>query len=413
MGTSAIDGPFVTFGQAQTPPNASNPQIGPNAWYQGDMLLDPRGPFTYQPGLGADKPVFGWPTITNIPIIDQAPSTAATNNLVNAATPSAGTPLTLVSASGAGITIGTAVINAKTGVKATGLLGIDVAAARTFTGVFSNGSPKITWSSVGSAFSIQANDQVTLTTSGTLPAPFALSTTYYVAAITGSPTIGTGAMMLSATPGGAPISATSAGSGTQTINVVAPSGFDNSPYLPWQPPVMFGQGGTGAGGCMRYWNPTWAISRTLILTNNGNDTSGTYTFAGYDIYGYPMTQTVTGPSTSTVSTTKAFKYITSITPAGTIASTSVSVGTNDVFGLPLRSDWAAYLNLYWNNAVVAPASMGFVAADINTPTALTGDVRGTVTGGATSDGTKRLVVFWNPFAGNMNSTVGLLGQPQL
>lgn len=410
---TGFDGPLVTYGVAQAPPNASNPQIGPNAWYAGDMLLDPRGPFTYQPGNGADKPVFGWPTIGNIPIIDQAPSTASASNIVNAAAPTPGTPLTLVSSSGSGITVATKVTNAKTGVVATGLLGIDVAAARTFTGVFTNGSAKITWSSVGSAFSIQVGDPVTLTTSGSLPTNFAISTTYYVVAITGSATIGTGAMMLAATPGGTPIKAGSAGSGTQTVNVTAPSSYDNSPFLPWQPPVIFGQGGTGTGGSQRYWNPSWAISRTILITTNGDDTGGTFTVAGYDVYGYPMTQTVTGVSSSTVSTTKAFKYIASVTPAGTINSTAISVGTNDVFGLPLRTDWAAYLNLYWNNAVVAPGSMVFVAADINTPSATTGDVRGTVTGGATSDGTKRLVVFWNPFAPNMAAgIVGLLGQTQ-
>jgi len=419
MSTSAEEGPFGTFGSAISPPNASNPEAGPNFWYQGDMILDPRAAYTYQPGNRSGAPIFGWPTVGAIPIVDQAPSTASTSNIVNAATPTAGTALTLVSSSGSGITVGASVINANTGLTVSGLLGIDVAAARTFTGVFTNGSPKITWSSAPGGLGIQVGDQVTLTTSGTLPTPFALTTTYYVAAITGSVTIGSGAMMLSATLGGAPISATSAGSGTQTINVTAPNTYNNgsgatvaAPNLPFQPPVIFGAGGAGMGGALRFWNPNWAIARTLILTNNGNDTSGTYTVNGYDIYGYPMTQVLTGPSTSTVSTTKAFKYITSIVPGGTIASTSVSVGTNDVFGLPLRTDWAAYLNVYWNNAVVTPANIVIVAADINTPSGTTGDVRGTITATATSDGTKRLVVFWNPIAANMNSTVGLLGQPQ-
>lgn len=416
MGANATEGPDITFGQAQSPPNASNPDFGPNAWFCGDMLLDPRGPFTYQPGLGSGKPVFGWPTINNIPIIDQAPSTASASNIVNAAAPTPGTPLTLVTSSGAGITVGCSVINANNGQTVSGLLGIDVSAARTFTGVFSNGSAKITWSSAPGGLGIQVGDQVTLTTSGTLPTPFATSTTYYVAAVGGSATIGSGAMMLAATPGGAPIAATSAGSGTQTINVTAPNTYNNAPNTPFQPPVVFGLGGAGAGGSQRYWNPNWSVSRTLVITTNANDTGGTYTIAGYDIYGYPMTQTLTGVNNSTVNTTKAFKYVTSITPAGTINSTAVSVGTNDNFGLPLRTDWAAYLNLYWNNAVVAPGSMSFVAADINTASATTGDVRGTVTGGATSDGTKRLVVFWNPLAANMNPTfyspVGLLGQPQ-
>lgn len=410
---TGFDGPLVTYGVAQSPPNASNAQIGPNAWYAGDMILDPRGPFTYQPGNGADKPVFGWPTVGNIPILDQAPSTASATNIAAAQVPVAGTPLTLVSSSGSGITVGCKLTNAKTNQVVTGLLGIDVAAARTFTGVFTNGSPKITWSGVGGAFGIQVGDQVTLTTSGSLPTGFATGTTYYVVAIGGSATIGSGAFMLAATPGGAPISAASAGSGTQTVNVTAPNTYDNQPFMPFQPSVVFGSGGAGTGGSQRYWNPAWALARTLLFTAVGNDSSGTYTVNGYDIYGYPLTQTITGPNATTGSTTKAFKYVTSIVPAGTLSGSNISVGTNDVFGLPLRADWVAYLDVYWNNALVAPGSTGFVAADITTASATTGDVRGTVTGGATSDGTKRLVVFWSPFASNMNTgIVGLLGQPQ-
>lgn len=407
MTVNANAGPLVSFGTA--PFGDANPDAGPCAWLFGDMLLDPRAPFTYKPGQARS---FGWPTATAIPLIDQAPSTASASNIASAAAPTPGTALALVSASGAGITVGCQVVNANTGVNVTGLLGIDVAAARTFTGVFTNGSPKITWSGAPGALGIQVGDQVTLTTSNTLPTPFALLTTYYVAAITGSVTVGSGAMMLSATPGGAPISATSGGTGTQTVNVVAPNTYDNAPFLPWQPSVVFGSGG-GNGGPIRYWNPNWAISRTVLITTNGDDTGGFYTVAGFDVYGFPLSQKLTGVSSSTVSTTKAFKYIQSVTPSGTINSTAVGVGTNDVFGLPLRTDWAAYLNVQFNNVAVATASLVLVAADINTPTQLTGDVRGTITAGATSDGTKRLIVNWSPVASNMAAgIVGLLGQPQ-
>lgn len=407
MGTTAEEGPLGSFGQAQSPPNASNPDAGPNFWYQGDMLLDPRGPYTFQPGNRAGVGVFGWPTVGGIPIIDASPSTASTSNIVNGATPTVGTPLTLVTSSGSGVTVGCSVVNANTNQLVSGLLGLDVAAARTVTGTFTNGSPKITFAGA-TMQGVQVGDPLTLTTSGTLPAPFALLTTYYVNAI------GAAALMLSATPGGPPISATTAGSGTQTLNVSAPATAYNATLnTPFQPPVLFGSGGAGLGGQVRFWNPAWALSRTLILTNNGVDTSGTYTVAGYDIYGYPMTQVLTGPSSSTVSTTKAFKYIASITPGGTIASTSVSVGTNDVFGLPLRTDYVTSLFAYFNNAaLVVPSAATFVAADITTPSGTTGDVRGTYYGGVASDGTKRLTVFWNSIAANMNSTVGLLGQPQ-
>lgn len=246
MAVTAEEGPLVTFGQAVAPPNSSNPNVGPNMWYMGDAIMDPRAQYTYQPGDRGGRPVYGWGTSTAIPIADQAPSTASTTNIVNAQTPTAGTALTLVSSSAAGITVGCAITSASTGLAVTGLLGIDVNSA--------------------------TNTQV---------------------------------------------------------------------------PVIFGTGGTGAGGSQTLWNPLWALGRCLILTTNGDDTAGTYVISGYDIYMFPMTQTLTGVNNSTVSTTKAFKYITSITPAGTIASTSVSVGTTDTFGLPLRTDRFPYLSVWW------------------------------------------------------------------
>ena len=409
MSQTAEQGPLITFGQAVS--NDTNPDAGPSAWYQGDMILDPRTQYTYQPGEPATAgQTWGWTTAGPVVLVDQAPSTASTTNIVDAATPTTGVPLTLVTSSGSGITVGCSVVNALTGKLVTGLLGIDVSAARTVTGSFTNGSPKIT-DSGETLLGVQVGDRVTLTTSATLPTPFALLTTYYVAAI------GNGDLMLAATSGGPPISATSTGSGTQTLNVTATTSYYNGP-LPAQPQVVFGQGGSGfgggQGGPMTAWNPAWALRRCLILTNNGNDTTGTYTVAGYDEYGYPMTQVLTGPSTSTVDTTKAFKYIASVTPGGTIASTSVSVGTIDVFGLALRTDYVQYIQVYWGtpSTIVAPASSTFVAADIQTATGTSGDVRGTIYGGSASDGTKRLIVVWTPQPANMNSTVGLLGQPQ-
>jgi hypothetical protein len=388
---TAHQGPLGAYGQGTFAD--SNPDAGPSFFYQGNALLDPRTPFTYQPGLAR---AYAWAMTADIPIIDQSPSTASATNIAAAQAPTAGTALTLVSSSGSGITVGCKVVNANTGALVTGLLGIDVAAARTITGVFTNGSPKITFAAP-TMQGVQVGDQVTFTSSGTLPTGFALLTTYYVVAI------GNLAMMVSATPGGSPISAGSAGSGTQTINVTAPNTYDNEPNVPFQPPVV--------AGALRLWNPSWSLSRCLVVTTVGNDSSGTYTINGYDIYGYPMTQVVTGPNATTGNTTKAFKYIASVVPGGTLSGSNVSIGTVDLFGLPLRADTAAQLTFWYNNAVVQPPTT-FNAADINTATGTTGDVRGTVYGGAASDGTKRYTAFWSPLSLNMNSTVGLLGQPQ-
>lgn len=396
MGVTGEPSPLVTFSNPQFD---SNPDAGPNVWHKGDMLGDPRTPpYGYSPGQPSTTPIYGWLTANSIPLIDQVPSTAAANNIVNAAAPTPGTPLTLVVASGAGIIIGQSVTNANTGQVVSGLLGIDVNANRTATVTFTNGSPKIGWAS-NNLLGAKVGDSLTLTTSNTLPTPFALLTTYYIVAL------GNAAIMLSATPGGAPISATSGGTGTQTANYVAPSP---------QNPIAFGDGGLGTGGPITSWNPQWALSRTLLITTNGDDTGGTFIVKGFDIYGYPLTQTVTGVSSSTVSTTKAFKYIQSVTPAGVINSTAISVGTNDVFGLPLRTDFYQYIQAIWGTpAVLLAYSAGtFVAADIQTATATSGDVRGTLNPGSASDGTKRLFIYWNPLVANIRSQSGLVGNPQ-
>lgn len=414
MTIEANQGPLISFGAppigtaaGQPPRMDSNPDNGPCAWRFGDMLLDPRYPWTYLPGEDSTSTIFGWPTASAIPIIDSVPSTASATNIAAAQVPVAGTPMTLVSSSGGGVGVGCSFQNSN-GVTVTGALGLDVSLARTFTGTFTNALAKITYASVN-GLGVQVNDQVTLTSSGTLPTPFALLTTYYIAAISAT------MLTLAATPSGPPIVATSAGSGTQTVNVTATGSYYSLPF-PFTPPVSFGTGaqgfGQGKGGPMRFWNPAWALSRTLILTSVGNDSTGTATVAGYDIYGFPMTQTVTLSNATTVSTTKAFKYITSITPAGTLSGSNLSVGTNDVFGLPLRGDFATQLVVYNNNALIAPSAATFVAADISPPSATTGDVRGTYGSGVASDGTKRLTILWNPLAANMNTVIGLLGQTQ-
>jgi hypothetical protein len=419
MGITAETGPSVTFGQA--PNFDSNPDAGPNAWYQGDMLLDPRIPFTYQPGENSTPgSVAGWLSTTVLPLIGQIPTTLSTTNIVNQSSGVAsGTPLVLASSSVAGITVGCSIINALTGVLVTGLIGIDVNTTRTSTLTFTANSPNILFNgTIGAAWGVQVGDPVTLTTSGTIATPFAVLTTYYVVAIDWQ----SGNFMLAATPGGAPIVCTNTQSNATSISITATSTVVPPFPLSPQPANYFGQGGTGTGGAMRAWNAAWSISRCLILTNNGNDTSGTYVFKGFDVYGFPMTATVTGPSTSTVNTLKAFKYIQSITPQGTIASTTVQVGTTDAIGLPLRTDIFPQLVVWWGatnaaQAIVANVSTAFVSADPQTATATSGDVRGTIllsafAGSPASNSTRQLFVYWSPLPSNMGSTVGILGQPQ-
>ena len=174
-------------------------------------------------------------------------------------------------------------------------------------------------------------------------------------------------------------------------------------------------GGTGA--ITGYSNPTTyilsavtATSATLLTTASGAvaSTAGTITgltftlgaapravtISGYDYYGQAMTETIT--SSSSVSTgvngKKAFYQISSATIAGA-PGTSITIGTTDIFGLPVRCFDAGYVvKVGWNNTLLQNAGT-FVAADMTNPaTSTTGDVRGTFSPTSASDGIKRLVM---------------------
>lgn len=148
---------------------------------------------------------------------------------------------------------------------------------------------------------------------------------------------------------------------------------------------------TLANGTMAY---VLDVPRAVRIVAAGANTA-TYTISGYDVYGQAMTQTLAAPSTSTVTTTKAFKSIVSITNANATAGTNgLTVGTTDVFGLPIRvTDVAYLLSAKWD-ATLAENAGTFVAAVQTSPaTDVTGDVRGTYAqAGNASDGTRRLVI---------------------
>lgn len=154
-----------------------------------------------------------------------------------------------------------------------------------------------------------------------------------------------------------------------------------------------------------FYDTSKTIARNVRITTNGDDSAGFYTVAGYDIYGYPMTERITGVSSAVAAGKKAFKFITSVTPSGTVNSAGVTVGTGDVIGFPLLATSLGYVTVWWNNTmgVTATTPFGtasaFVFADTTSPaTNTTGDVRGTIYLGTAnaSNGTRRLQVIWTP-----------------
>lgn len=131
-----------------------------------------------------------------------------------------------------------------------------------------------------------------------------------------------------------------------------------------------------------------------VTTGAGSSTSVNITVSGYDYYGQPMSEVIaTGAVQSTTTNgLKAFYVITGVTASGGSVVT-VSVGTADVFGCPVRFIDKSYVLRYgWNNATTDDTSGTLTVADTATATTGTGDVRGTFAPSSAADGIKRAVV---------------------
>ena len=136
------------------------------------------------------------------------------------------------------------------------------------------------------------------------------------------------------------------------------------------------------------------VPRAVATTTGaGTPTTRNVTISGFDVYGQPMSEViVTGTvASTTVNGKKAFFQIRSITISGSPVVT-VSVGTTDVLGLPVRVTDAGYLaRVGWSNTLADNAGT-FVAAVTTAATTTSGDVRGTFDPSTAADGARRLVV---------------------
>lgn len=169
----------------------------------------------------------------------------------------------------------------------------------------------------------------------------------------------------------------------------------------------------GDDGAINLYNPANMFARNVTLTSSGDDTGATFTVQGFDCYFYPMTEVITGANAGAAVGKKAFKYVQSITPAGTLAAgpATVSAGIGSVFGIPIRVDHLGDMFVFWNNAVQSNGT--FVAAVTTDPaTATTGDVRGTYVFNGGTLGTSRAQVFVTPKPANLSSATGLTGVAQ-
>ena len=134
MGLSALSGPLVVHGPGPVS-GAGNqtvlpatPDAGPTLLFEGSGLFDSR--YVYKSGGGTENSALlaiGAGLNSDYVVLDQAPSTAAVNNIAVAANVTSGTNMTLVTASAAGITVmSTSLTIPQTGLTVPAVLAIDL-----------------------------------------------------------------------------------------------------------------------------------------------------------------------------------------------------------------------------------------------------------------------------------------------
>ena len=154
--------------------------------------------------------------------------------------------------------------------------------------------------------------------------------------------------------------------------------------------------------------------RNVRITSGGNDSARTFTGTGWDQYGQPMSEAITGANAGVASGKKAFYDVYTVAVSGATAS-NVTVGTGDVLGLPVRLyDINHVSSVKWASAL-PDDSATVVAGDATTATTTTGDVRGTVDPSSATNGSRRLTVtmFLGGIASGPDATrAGALGVNQ-
>ena len=138
---------------------------------------------------------------------------------------------------------------------------------------------------------------------------------------------------------------------------------------------------------------TFDYARTVnVDSTDVGDTTQTVTVTGTDYWGQAQTETIALNGTTLVAGQKSFKTITAVAVSALLTG-NLTVGNEDVFGLPYRVTDAGYLlRTGWNGSVADDAGT-FAAADTTSPaTATTNDVRGTYAPSSAANGTRRLVI---------------------
>jgi hypothetical protein len=399
MAITAFSGPLMVWGQVPQSGLEYNPDFGASLFNGGAGIMDPRLLYTYQPGEAQYEPDFGWLGFDNVTTLSAVPYTAATSAVVASANPtSAALALVSANSSTTGVYITPNITRADTGALDTGVAGAGLVALDAYC-------------SMGTC--TMTNGVLTVGTNTTLPLSPGMVLLTASGTVTGGTVAGTVILQqLTAGTGGQGVAGTYLTSNSllnftsSTVTAAAPTPFQCAvPSANGTPSVFL-------------WNPNSMIGRTLQVTAASGASYATATIAGYDVYGFPMTEALTISAGSTVAGKKAWKYIRSVTLSGGTADTThaYSVDTLSVFGLPLRSDNYADITVNYASSVTAitgiTAATSYLPSDRTTATATTGDVRGTIGAFTASTGASKLVVRQSPGPYNIGFTAGLFGVAQ-
>jgi hypothetical protein len=362
MAASINSGPNITTGNTRSDQN-QEPGQGPSLDFQGTGLTDPRFANSIGQALGFDRKIRGIYANPFIALVDGIPQALNAARIAALANVTINVPMTLVSAQGVGVSPNIPIYPYGQPMQASSIVNV-LALDFGFTTGNTTATSKAVVIPAGAWKFFRAGQRILLSGAGAT-ANSVLSTT-----------------VVSAPAGGTTLNIADAAG--QTVNGVqiGSADFDGDTAFPWV-----------TAGDVILMDPMQAIARAVSITGVINGTGGAFTVRGYDIYGQPMTEVITcGAGVNTVNGKKAFKYIASVTPGFTDAHT-YSVGTTDIFGMSVRSDFWEYMNVYMNGAFVT-VSTGWTVADATTPaTSATGDVRGTYAVQVASDGVKRLAMF--------------------
>jgi len=396
MANTAFSGPMIVYGQNPAQPADYNPDIGGSSlFYAGAGILDPRTPFTFFPGESQSSIDYGWLGADNITTLSAVPYTAAAAAIVASANPTSATlALVTTASSTTGVYYSTNFIRSDTAAVDT-VLALDAYAS--VTGSFANGVLTVTTST--SQMPIGPG-MVVVGTTGTVSQGTAAGS-QIVSQLT---TTGTYSSVSQGTTGtyqtNSNLTATS-GTVTLAYQNVQQCGVPNNAQTPSQ----------------SNWSPQALLGRAVSVTAASGATYTTATVNGYDVYGYPMSEAITITAGSAVNGKKAFKYIKSVVLSGGTADTThaYSVGTADVFGLPLRSDTFGDIIVNSASSLVAStlitAATNYLPADRTTPSATTADVRGTFAA-TSSSGANKLIIRQSPQAYMVPYVTGLFGLTQ-